>query len=113
MQSDQSTFASHVSDTLTARKGAVGTLDVGTFVPRLVDVNFLSNAQVISTANAKNSQVVGNLVYISFSVELDMLVDFNAYPVVIGNLPLKYAPINDVYLISCLKAPLTPPLVSF
>jgi hypothetical protein len=100
--------ASHVSDVLTARKVATQSLTVGAFESRPVPVSFLTNLQVESTLNGNTSRSIGNIIIMSIDVSLNMLVDFSAYPVVVGSVPAEYAPPNDVFLPMCLVFPPAP-----
>lgn len=108
MQTDQAKQSASVSDVLTARKAAVGTLAVNSFATSPLTLTFLTNAQVISTVTSDNSQILGNMVFISINVSLDMQVDFNSYPVLVGHVPLSYAPLNGVFLPVCLDFPPAP-----
>lgn len=97
VQNDDHPHAALAVRTLASCSTSVGrltaaTLSAATIVAAPFDMTGLSNAQVVATVTAQHSTRQGNVVQFAVDLQVNMAVDFTAYPVPIGTIPAGVAP---------------------
>lgn len=108
MNNDQAKSDSQFFKSVSARDMFTETLQVGRLTVQqdlaLSDFNVTGvvNAQATMVITGQHSKRFGNLVQTAFNATLDMLVDYTAYPVLVGSIPVQFAPKTSTFLPMCL-----------